>query len=106
KCQLGLNEAQYMGFRVGRGLIQPQEKKLEAIKKAPQPRNKTQVRAFFGLVGYYRCFIPNFSSVASLLTDLTKKGQPEKVVWTPEADKSFHTLQRALLSSTILHSPD
>lgn len=44
---------------------------------------KKQVRAFLGLAGYYRCFIPNFSSTAVPLSDLTRKGQPEKVRWGP-----------------------
>ncbi|KAL0199890.1 hypothetical protein M9458_003077, partial [Cirrhinus mrigala] len=34
------------------------------------PETKTQVRAFLGLAGYYRCFIPNFFSLAAPLTDL------------------------------------
>ncbi len=77
KCHLALFDARYLGFQVGRGLIRPQEKKVTAILSAPQPTTKTQVRAFLGLAGYYRCFIPNFSSLASPLTDLTRKGQPE-----------------------------
>uniref|UniRef100_A0A9J8BMN8 Gypsy retrotransposon integrase-like protein 1 n=1 Tax=Cyprinus carpio carpio TaxID=630221 RepID=A0A9J8BMN8_CYPCA len=79
KCHLALTKAKYLGYRVGRGLIRPQEKKVAAILSAPRPTTKTQVRAFLGLAGYYRCFIPNFSSLASPLTDLTRKGQPEKV---------------------------
>ncbi|KAI2645879.1 Retrovirus-related Pol polyprotein from transposon 17.6 [Labeo rohita] len=31
KCHLALSEAKYLGFQVGRGLIRPQEKKVEAI---------------------------------------------------------------------------
>ncbi len=54
--------------------------------------NKTQVQAFLGLTGYYRCFIPNFSSIAYTLSDLIRKGQPEKIVWTPEAEASFQAL--------------
>ncbi|KAL0169058.1 hypothetical protein M9458_037280, partial [Cirrhinus mrigala] len=96
-----LNEANYLGFQVGRGLIQPQEKKVEAIRKASQPLTKTQVRAFLGLAGYYRCFIPNFSSLAAPLTDLTRKGQPEKIHWTSAAKKAFVQLKVALTSSTL-----
>uniref|UniRef100_A0A8C2IIM4 ribonuclease H n=1 Tax=Cyprinus carpio TaxID=7962 RepID=A0A8C2IIM4_CYPCA len=79
KCHLALAEAKYLGYQVGRSLIKPQEKKVAAILSAPRPTSKTQVRAFLGLAGYYRCFIPNFSSLAAPLTDLTRKGQPEKV---------------------------
>lgn len=103
---LVLAEAKYLGYQIGRGLIKPQEKKVGAIRKAVRPATKTQVRAFLGPVGYYLCVIPNFSSIASPLTDLTKKGQPEKLIWTPEAEIAFESLKRALTSSPILYAPD
>ncbi len=106
KCHLALFEAKYLGFRVGRGLIRPQEKKVEAVRSAPRPESKTQVRAFLGLAGYYRCFIPNFSSLAAPLTDLTRKGQPEKVQWTPAAEKAFQWVKEALTSEPVLRAPD
>ncbi len=96
----------YLGFQVGRGLIRPQEKKVTAILSAPRPSTKTQVRAFLGLAGYYRCFIPNFSSLASPLTDLTRKGQPEKVPWGPEEEEAFQRVKTALTSEPILRAPD
>ncbi len=91
---------------MGRGLIRPQEKKVTAILSAPRPSTKTQVRAFLGLAGYYRCFIPNFSSLASPLTDLTRKGQPEKVPWGPEEEEAFQRVKTALTSEPILRAPD
>ncbi len=67
---------------------------------------KTQVRAFWGLAGYYLCLIPNFSSLASPLTDLTRKGQPEKVPWGPEEEEAFQRVKTALTSEPILRAPD
>nr|XP_021325913.1 uncharacterized protein LOC110438340 [Danio rerio] len=106
KCHLALSEAKYLGFQVGRGLIQPQEKKVEAVRIAPRPVSKIQVRAFLGLAGYYRCFIPNFSSLAAPLTDLTRKGKPEKVNWTPAAEEAFRSIKTALTSEPVLRAPD
>ncbi len=57
KCHLGLAEAKYLGYQVSRGLIQLQSRKIEAVQQAARPTNKTQVHAFLGLAGYYRCFI-------------------------------------------------
>uniref|UniRef100_A0A9J8C7I0 Gypsy retrotransposon integrase-like protein 1 n=1 Tax=Cyprinus carpio carpio TaxID=630221 RepID=A0A9J8C7I0_CYPCA len=106
KCHLALSEAKYLGYQVGRGLIRPQEKKVAAFLSAPRPTSKTQVRAFLGLAGYYRCFIPNFSSLASPLTDLTRKGQPEKVQWTPETEEAFNRVKAALTTEPVLRAPD
>ncbi len=106
KCHLALDEAKYLGFRVGRGLIKPQENKVAAILSAPRPTSKTQVRAFLGLAGYYRCFIPDFSSLAAPLTDLTRKGQPEKVSWGPAEGKAFKKVKEALTAEPVLRAPD
>ncbi len=95
-----------LGFQVVRGLIRPQEKKVEAVRSAPRPTTKTQVRAFLGLAGYYRCFIPNFSSLAASLTDLTRKGQPEKVQWSSASEEAFQRIKEALTSEPVLRAPD
>ncbi|KAI2667949.1 Retrovirus-related Pol polyprotein from transposon 17.6 [Labeo rohita] len=106
KCHLAQFDAQYLGFKVGRGMIRPQDRKVAAIQEAPRPSTKTQVRAFLGLAGYYRCFIPNFSSLAAPLTDLTRKGQPEKVAWSPELEETFRSIKAALTTETVLRAPD
>ncbi len=105
KCHLVLTETKYLGYKIGRGLIMPQERNVEAVRMFPRPTNKTQVRAL-GLLGYYQCFMPSFSSIASPLSDLIKKGQPEKVNWTSEAKQAFQILKKALTSSPVLQAPD
>ncbi len=65
-----------------------------------------EVLAFLGLAGYYRCFIPNFSSLAAPRTDLTRKGQPEKVCWTPKAEEAFRYVKTTLSSEPVLRAPD
>lgn len=57
KCSLAEEEANYLGYTVGRGNVKPQSKKIDSILTWPQPQTKKQVRTFLGLVGYYleRC---------------------------------------------------
>ncbi len=69
-------------------------------------RRRTQVRAFLGLAGYYRCFNRNFSSLAASLTDLTRKGQPEKVQWSSASEEAFQRIKEALTSEPVLRAPD
>ncbi|KAF8770046.1 Retrovirus-related Pol polyprotein like [Argiope bruennichi] len=54
KCQFALAHVKYLGHLVGQGFRQPSELKVQAIKEFPTPTTKTQVRAFLGLMGYYR----------------------------------------------------
>ncbi|XP_026086051.1 uncharacterized protein LOC113061227 [Carassius auratus] len=39
-------------------------------------------------------------------TDLTRKGQPEKVPWTPETEAAFHRIKAALTTESVLRAPD
>ncbi len=87
-------------------MIRPQVGKLEAIKAAGRPETKKQVRAFLELVGWYRKFIPNFSAREITLTNLTKKTQPNKLVWTEDCEKAFNDLKGALCQEPVLQSPD
>ena len=63
KCRFGMSEVLYLGHKIGRGQVKPEESKLVAAKEYPQPKSK---RAFLGLVGYYRKFIPQFASWAAI----------------------------------------
>ncbi|GFS70819.1 hypothetical protein TNCV_1232171 [Trichonephila clavipes] len=60
KCQFAQAYVKYLGHLVGQGLRTPGELKVQVIKDFPIPTNKTQVRAFLGLSGYYRRYIPEF----------------------------------------------
>ena len=65
------------------------------------PTTPKQVRAFLGLVGYYRKFIRGFAKIAKLLTLLTR--QQVKFDWTPEHHETFLHLKEATVQAPILH---
>lgn len=106
KCALGLEEARYLGYVIGRGIIKPQINKVEAIQDWPRPSTKKQVRAFLGILGYYRRFVPQFATMAAPLTDLTKGGKAVMVSWNPEAERAFQELKVALCNQPVLITPD
>lgn len=106
KCTLAHSETQYLGYVLGHGVIRPQVGKVEAIKTAERPRTKKEVRAFLGLVGWYRRFISNFSDRAVALTALTKKDQPKNVNWTEVCETAFQDLKDSLCRVPVLQSPD
>ena len=67
------------------------------------PTSPKQVRAFLGLVGYYRKFIKNFAKIAKPLTLLTR--QQVKFEWTPDHQTAFEHLKNAIVQAPILHYP-
>ena len=58
---------------VADGNMSPVPEKVQKILKLAVPTTKKQVRAILDLVGYYRRYVPNFSSIVKPLTDLTRK---------------------------------
>ena len=70
------------------------------------PKTKKDIRAFLGLVGYYRRFIPNFAEKSACLSDLTKNQSPNKVLWRPEHQRAFESLKESLQLEPILRCPN
>ncbi|WVY90954.1 hypothetical protein V8G54_036468 [Vigna mungo] len=77
--------------------------KLEAINSWPQPTSLKQLRGFLGLTGYYRRFIRNYASMASPLTDLSKKNSFH---WSELASQAFLLLKKAMTSAPVLAIPN
>ena len=95
----------YLGFIVEPGIgIRADPDKVKAVLEWEPPTTVRGVRGFLGFANFYRAFIPNYSSLASPLTDLTKKDHPYR--WDPEQDKSFEALKHALVNAPLLATFD
>ena len=105
KCQLAMEVCVYLGHIIGGGLLKPEHHKTQTINDYKIPVTKKEVRAFLGLTGYYRRFIPCYSEIAKPLTDLTRKLLPEKVAWSIQCQEAFEKLKRALVTEPILRTP-
>ena len=106
KCFIGYTDLVFLGHKLGRGSLSPNDDLISKIQQAPAPTTKKQLRSFLGLVGYYRAFVPNFAAIAVPLTDLTQKGKPDKLVWTDVQEQAFQTLKRHVCVQPVLRLPD
>ena len=106
KCLFGVNTVDFLGHRLEEGLIGLHEDNVAKIRDAPRPTTKKQIRSFMGLAGYYRDFIPNFAALAALLSDFTRKGQPNKVEWGEAQEKAYQNIKALLTKEPILRLPD
>ncbi|GFY20360.1 retrovirus-related Pol polyprotein from transposon gypsy [Trichonephila clavipes] len=87
---------------VGQGLRTLGELKVQVIN-FPIPTNKTQVRVFLGLSGYYRRYIPEFSVIAAPLTDLLKgRNRKSTVDWNSSCHNAFEELKTRLSKNPVL----
>ena len=104
--QIPTNECEYLGHTVGNRKVHPLQAKVQAVQDFTQPITKKDVRAFLGLCGYYRSFIPDFSTIATPLTELTRKDKPNTIVWDKEPQQSFQLLERLSYSlPCVSHTP-
>ncbi|GFR58487.1 zinc finger protein [Elysia marginata] len=92
--------------RLGQGTISLQDENVEKVRNAPRPKTKKEVRAFFGLFGYYKDFVPNFAAISAPLSDLVRKGQPNTVNWSDSQEKAYNSLKFAVTSKPVLQLPD
>jgi len=92
-----------LGHIISQDRIKTDPAKISAVSSYPDPTSKTEVRAFMGLAGYYRYFIPNYSKIAEPINATLKKDLPFK--WTKEAKAAFNQIKAKLCSAPILARP-
>jgi hypothetical protein len=64
----------------------------------------TQIQSFLGLVGFYRRFVRDFSSIAAPLHELTQRDVP--FAWSDSQEVAFRTLKDKLTHAPLLQLPD
>ena len=82
----------------------PDPEKVSAVKNFHFPTNTREIKQYLGLCGYYRKFIPNFSSIAKPLTELLKKNVPFE--WNQKTEDAFVSLKEILTTEPLLQYPD
>ena len=103
KCVFGASEVEYLGHVLRPDGVSVDPNKVEAVENWPQPRNKTEVQSFLGLVNYYRRFIRNCSTIAKPLTLLTSN---VPFSWNETEQRAFHMLKKSLCSAPVLRCFD
>lgn len=100
KCQFGLKEVKFLGHRVSAGETAPLPEKTACVRDFPRPETKKQLQSFIGLAGFYRRFVPNFSTTLVPLYDLLRKDTVWK--WSKEEEAAFVEIKRKLCSHPVV----
>ncbi|KAJ9509347.1 hypothetical protein QJQ45_001810 [Haematococcus lacustris] len=109
KCEFNKTQLAFLGHIVGSNGIAVDPAKVQVVKEWPTPRNLKDLQAFLGLANYFRRFIPNFSSLAAPLTNLTSKQVAAAYDWEHFGGselEAFDGLKEALCSAPVLALPD
>ena len=116
KCEFFRTEVNYLGHIVSEHGVHTDPEKVIALKEWKTPSSVKELRSFLGFAGYYRRFIPGFSSLAKPLNDLlvghptTKAAKSSKVavpwVWGSDQQKAFEDLIEKLTTAPVLAYAD
>jgi RNase H-like domain found in reverse transcriptase len=100
KCQFFVEKVKYLGHILSAEGISPNPQKVEAVIKAPAPKNRSQLKSFAGMLMYYAKFQPQLSMKMSPLFNLLKKETEWN--WTKECQDIFEQCKKDLCSDKVL----
>jgi hypothetical protein len=104
KCQFDQAEVEFCGFLISENKVRMDPVKLRGVKEWTTPRTVKDVRSFLGFAGFYRRFVPRFSTLARPLHDLTKKDKGWE--WSSACEYAFQEIKARMLKEPVLMIPD
>lgn len=107
KCEFGVEKLVYLGFELDGQGYRPDPAKTKAILECPPPSSLKGVRAFIGMMQFYRSHFSNFSQLIKPLSQLTSN----KANWSggqlpPNALAAFEKCRKFISKRPILAYPD
>lgn len=100
KCQFFTKQIEYCGYILDKYGVHKCKNKMDAIQNAKVPSNKTEVRAFVGLVNYYNRFLKNLSSTLKPIYNLLKENTPFN--WDKNCQVAFNSVKKEIMSDRVL----
>ena len=100
KCEFFKAEIEFCGHKIDRHGLHKTTSKTDAVLNAPAPTNVSELKAFLGLINYYRKFLPNLATVLHPLNQLICKHIPWK--WTKKRAAAFQEAKQLITSDEVL----
>ena len=76
KCRFYQDEIRFLGYVVSSKGISMEAKKIEVVKKWPEPKSVRDIQVFLGFANFYQQFIQGFNRMAAPLTSMLKTTVP------------------------------
>ena len=72
KCRFHQDEVRFLGYVVSSKGISMEAKRIEVVRKWPEPKSVRDIQVFLGFANFYRRFIQGFSKIAAPPTSILK----------------------------------
>ena len=100
KCRLGLDEEQYLGWRISAGGLRLVKDKVKAVLDMPDSKDVKVLRSILGSINYYQRLLPNLSTLLAPLYSLLQKGVAWE--WTEDCRSALAKMRKLLAGDTVL----
>ena len=80
-----------MGFEVSNGIIKPDPHKIDMLRKMPTPSTKPELKAYLGLLQFYRGMLPHLAHAAHQLYAATSENYTFQ--WIQALQQAFDSTQ-------------
>ena len=102
KCVWGGKVVEFLGHKLGDGRVSIPDRRVKAMKEYVRPKTKRALRAFLGVVSFYRRYIEMLAKHIAALSPATGKSAPSVVVWTEDRSQAFHAICELVCIACVL----
>ena len=103
-CNFFQKRVSFLGHIISESGVEVDPEKVRAVEKMKELSSLKDVRAFLGLLGYYRKFIPGFGKTAEPFYRLLNESN--KFEWSTECTSAVAELKKTLLEAPVLGYPN
>jgi hypothetical protein len=97
-----MNMVQYLGYIVDEHGVHVNPTKIQIIHDWLALTKLTELQSFLGLTKFYQRFLLGFSHITWALSQVTKGGGRENLVWGKEQQRAFDYFKHCLSSTPVL----
>ncbi|UYV84724.1 hypothetical protein LAZ67_X003220 [Cordylochernes scorpioides] len=109
KSVFGVKEIEFLGYLITPEGFSPLPERVKVIQKYKLPTTIQELRAFLGMLNFYRPFLKDAAETQSILHDYlkgSKKKDKRLINWTEEAKEIFYKCKNDLAKATLLSYPN
>lgn len=108
KCVFGVEEIDYLGYKINKHGIEPLSERVTAIQDFPRPKTIQELRRFLGVINFYRRFLKNAAEIQAPLNAYlvgATKNDKRPIKWTEDSSRAFTACKQQLAEASLLFHP-
>ena len=100
KCINNSSKISFLGYTISKESISPDQALIGKILKITTPTNKKELETFWGLVNFYRQYVPKHMNLIDPFANLRKKNVV--FIWSEKRRKAFDKLKVIMAKKPVV----